>query len=113
MKNQVVFGIVLFMLVIFACSSPEKKSTPQQVITNPVETMNNGKLIFEEKCLVCHGADGTAGISNAANLKENKLDTSSALRIITHGQNGMPAFIDKLGTGEIEQVTNYVFTLRQ
>lgn len=78
-----------------------------------METVDNGKQLFEEKCMACHGADGTAGIANAANLLTSKLDTASVLQIITHGKNAMAAFKDQLGTGEIEQVANYVFTLRK
>jgi cytochrome c oxidase cbb3-type subunit 3 len=96
-----------------ACSSPETTSPPQQTPSAPIKIVDNGKPIFEEKCMACHGADGTAGIANAANLQTSKLDTMSVLQIITHGKNGMAAFKEQLGTGEIEQVTNYVFTLRK
>ncbi len=113
MKNHILFSIGSLICFIVACSSPETKSPPQQTTSIPMEVVDNGKIIFEEKCMACHGADGTAGIVNAANLQTSKLDTISVLRIVTNGKNGMSPFKDQLGTGEIEQVTNYVFALRK
>jgi len=115
MKNQsvVLSLVVIAVLLIARCSSPVK--TPSQTetgkpIANPV---NSGKLLFEEKCAVCHGPDGTAGISNAANLQKSQLDTNSILQVITQGKNAMPAFAEQLSPEEIKQIANYAITLRK
>ena len=97
-----------------ACSAPENKSvTLQQAPSTPTKIVNNGKRLFEDKCSVCHGSDGAAGIANAADLQASRLDTASTLNVITRGKKSMPAFSDQLDKGEIEQVTNYVFSLKK
>jgi mono/diheme cytochrome c family protein len=109
----ILFSSGAVICFIMACSSPEVKSPPRPTPSAPVQAVDNGRSIFEEKCTACHGADGTAGIVNAANLQTSKLDTVSVLQIITHGKNSMAAFKDQLSPGEIEQVAHYVFTLRK
>lgn len=116
MKNKIHIYIVIIIITLpgIRCSSHETKTAP---VTAPVQIKespaNKGKVLFEEKCVLCHGEDGTAGISNAANLQVSKLDTLSILKIITNGKNAMPAFGEQLGAGEIEQISSYIFTLRK
>lgn len=113
MKSAVLSISILILLFALACSSNENTDAPVQKRTEQLEVVDHGKQIFEDKCIVCHGSDGSAGITNAANLQTSKLDTASVLKIITHGKNGMASFSEQLGTGEIEQVTNYVVSLRK
>ena len=113
MKNKNGVRVIGVLLLFTACYSPGNKPTLQQPeIPGPLKILDKGKRIFGDKCIVCHGADGAAGIANAADLRISTLDTVSILRTITHGKGSMPAFADQLGTGEIEQVANYVFSLR-
>jgi cytochrome c6 len=113
-KSQIIIVVAILALSAAACSSDAAKTqaviTSQSLKENPI---SNGKVLFEEKCVLCHGADGTAGISNAANLQKSKMDTISMIKVISNGKNTMPAFSEQLGTGEIEQITNYAFTLRK
>ncbi|MCW3071198.1 MAG: cytochrome c [Bacteroidetes bacterium] len=113
MKTHTILLLAILSILV-GCSSPENKSaTQQQTPSQPAEISDNGNNLFEEKCAACHGADGTAGIANAANLQISKLDTISVIRMITHGKSTMPAFAEQLDTGEIKQITNYVFNLRK
>jgi mono/diheme cytochrome c family protein len=113
-KSHIIIGIILLVLSAAACSSDATKTQPviasQSSTENPID---NGKVLFEEKCVLCHGADGTAGISNAADLQKSTMDTISIIKTISNGKNAMPAFSEQLGAGEIEQITNYAFTLRK
>jgi cytochrome c6 len=115
MKNKIqLYMAVIITFSVTGCSFNEPKTQP--VATSPPIKENavvHGKVLFEEKCVLCHGGDGTAGISDAANLRTSTLDTLSILKIITNGKNTMPAFGEQLGTGEIEQITSYIFTLRK
>lgn len=115
MKNGIVYNVLLLVCVsIISCAEPGKKERPALVTQKPAGTATaNSKPLYQEKCALCHGNDGTAGISDAANLQKSTMDTISVIRMITHGKNAMPAFSDQLGTGEIEQIADYVFTLRQ
>jgi cytochrome c6 len=116
MKTQpVIYSlIVIIVLLIARCTNGPVKTLPQSGTAEPLaKPVNSGKLLYEEKCALCHGSDGTAGISNAANLQKSILDTSSMILTITHGKNGMPAFKEQLDSVEIKQIVYYVFTLRK
>jgi len=108
------FIFICFSIAAFSCSAPK----PETQAEPPVAPQNMprtdvGKTIFGEKCIVCHGADGTAGIAHAANLQTSGIDSLSVTHTVTHGKNAMPAFDSQLSAGEIEQVTAYVLSLRK
>lgn len=87
-------------------------SNAATVKTDDVKTMA-GKRIFEEKCVACHGNDGTAGIANAANLQTSKLDINSLASTISNGRGAMPSFKNQLTEEEIENLASYAQTLRK
>ena len=80
---------------------------------------SSGASIFKEKCVLCHGADGSANTTlgkqlQAANLrsKEVRKKTDAELSKIIHDGNGsMPPFSDQLSDDEISQVVKYIRTL--
>jgi mono/diheme cytochrome c family protein len=97
-----------------ACSTGENKNaSPENPPAATEEKVPDaGQVLFEQKCIACHGADGTAGIGGAANLQVSRLDSISLLQTITNGRNGMPAFKDQLDSAELKQVIKYVKGLR-
>lgn len=72
-----------------------------------------GKILFEQKCSVCHGNDGTAGIGNAANLQISKADSTQSSQVITDGKGSMPSFKGQLSAQEVNQLVGYVLSLRK
>lgn len=98
-----------------ACSDNATEEAPpgtqQQDKAAPPE--DPGQKLFMAKCSMCHGADGAAGIGNAANLKLSKMDQEAIAKMIGEGKAAMPPFKDQLGIAEIQQIAQYVYTLRQ
>ena len=74
---------------------------------------DKGRLLFETKCATCHGNDGTAGITNAANLQISRLDINSIKEMINTGKNGMPPFKSQFAPEDIDKIAEYVQTLRK
>ncbi|MGK7953113.1 MAG: c-type cytochrome [Xenococcaceae cyanobacterium] len=70
-------------------------------------------LLFETNCAGCHPHGGNI-IRRGKNLKaralrRNKLDSvESIAALVTHGQNNMPAYQDRLTEREIQAVSAYV-----
>jgi cytochrome c6 len=96
------------------CAGNNNGNTQQQVQKMPVKVVaNNGEVLFEDNCTTCHGADGTAGIANAANLMSSRLDSATVIKTITEGKKAMPAFKKRLNRQEIAEVANYVHSLRK
>jgi cytochrome c6 len=77
-----------------------------------------GATIFKNKCVLCHGADGTGNTPlgkqlQAANLHSKAVQSRSdeELRTVVHdGQTNMPPFGDQLTDDEIVQVIQFVRT---
>ncbi len=77
--------------------------------------MANGKKRFEEVCSTCHGMDGRAKTGmGAKNLVYSKLDLKETVHTIRYGRMGtkMTSKRHQLNNGDIEDVANYVHSLR-
>lgn len=104
--------VATFFLLLFSCNSnsQDNKSTPS--VEQPSKEIT-GKNLFENNCATCHGNDGTAGISGAANLQTSKLPSDSIETTITNGRGNMPTFKTMLTEKEIKQLTEYAKDLRK
>ncbi|MFA6060854.1 MAG: cytochrome c [Taibaiella sp.] len=101
-----------------ACSNDDTssntvaESNSEPIANNKVE-VSESQILFEQKCSLCHGKDGTAGIGNAANLQTSKADSVTSLQIIAVGKGSMPPFKSQLSEQQIHKLVSYVFTLRK
>ena len=72
-----------------------------------VANVNAGKQVFEQACVLCHGADGAGGHGAGAPLTALK-DVASTIQTVTSGRNSMPAFKTTLSADQIRDVSAYV-----
>jgi mono/diheme cytochrome c family protein len=73
----------------------------------------NGEELYRKNCKHCHGTDGTKGWLGAKNLKVSNLTTPAIIRQISEGKGWMPSFKKKFTPEELNQLADYVKTLRQ
>ncbi len=73
----------------------------------------SGKEIYRKNCRLCHGADGTLGLSGAADLSRSALKAEDVKRVIRNGRRTMQAFSKTLSEAEIDSVAAYVMQLRK
>ena len=66
-----------------------------------------GKQLYEQACVVCHGADGKGGHGVGAPLT-GVSDLAAAIRTVTSGRNNMPPFSASLTSEQIRDVSGYV-----
>ena len=71
-----------------------------------------GKIIFQQNCARCHGANGRLGKNGAHDLTKSNLNAFGRTYLVTNGLGKMPAFGKKLTPTEVEQVVAYSITLR-
>ncbi|CAK9084824.1 unnamed protein product [Durusdinium trenchii] len=85
--------------------------TAQPVLAADLE---NGEAVFQGNCTACH-AGGNNSIVAEKKLKKDalvtygKYDVGAIIKQVTNGNGSMPAFGDKLGPDDIEDVANYVY----
>jgi mono/diheme cytochrome c family protein len=80
-----------------------------QVSAPPGTGGNNAELLFQSSCGSCHvlaaaGTQGTVG----PNLDESRPQLQAAIRQITTGGGGMPAFKGQLSEEQIRRLAQYV-----
>lgn len=102
-----------FVLVTCTRDNSSTMSTSKEEHVSTRQEGIRGKILFAEKCVACHGADGTAGIANAANLQISEIDSASVSQIIRDGKAGMPGFKDIMTPEEIRELMVYVRSLRK
>jgi quinohemoprotein ethanol dehydrogenase len=69
--------------------------------------VENGRRLFAQACVVCHGEDGKSGHGAAPSLAAVK-DLQFAIQTVTAGRNTMPAFRESFTPEQIRDVSAYV-----
>lgn len=96
-------GVLFF---VYACNSSDGG--------NQKPTAISGKQIFEEKCTLCHGANGAQQLNGAADLTQSTIDLEERIYIITNGKgNGMAPYKEILSKEEIKKVAAYTQKLKK
>uniref|UniRef100_A0A6U6VWQ6 Cytochrome c-553 n=1 Tax=Zooxanthella nutricula TaxID=1333877 RepID=A0A6U6VWQ6_9DINO len=78
--------------------------------------LENGETVFQGNCAACH-AGGNNSIATEKKIKKAELEKylTGGYKVeaiqyqVTNGKNSMPAFGDKLGPDDIEDVATYVY----
>jgi quinohemoprotein ethanol dehydrogenase len=88
-------------------ATPQPNVLPQQSDVVSGFSRTRGQQIFEQSCVICHGADGRGGHGGGAPLVAVK-DLAIAIQTVTAGRNNMPPFNTSLTPEQIRDVSAYV-----
>ncbi|CAE7685124.1 petJ, partial [Symbiodinium sp. CCMP2456] len=77
--------------------------------------LENGEAIFNGNCTACHAGGNNSIVAEKKLKKEalvqyGKYDVQAIITQVTNGNGAMPAFGEKLGPDDIEDVANYVYS---
>lgn len=72
----------------------------------------NGKKIFEQYCILCHGDNGKMQLNGAKDITISQLTFELRLTLIKDGKNLMTPFDGILSETEIQDVAAYSLTLK-
>lgn len=116
--RQIVILLALLGAFLIACNS----STPSDSAAIAVNQTKEGKdaknnppsgaLIYRERCVTCHGANGRMGNNGAKVLPESPLNLAQRIEVVTYGRNIMPAFEGMMSPEEIEAVAAFTLKLK-
>ncbi len=124
-KKKKLFALLSVFLIIGAYGLAEVRKAKigkrhyftEEVITNPSASnyvLNlHGKALYNAQCMICHGADGSAGLSGAKDLQSNTKTTIEIAQIINKGKNTMPKMEGKLSKQEMLALVSYVNSLKK
>ncbi|GAB2963714.1 hypothetical protein GCM10027048_36070 [Hymenobacter coalescens] len=107
-------GLAL-LLGLSSCGEADKPAATQPAAAPAAAAapvVDAGKALFEQNCVLCHGANGKLGLNGAHDLTKSNLNQMGRVYMVTNGLGNMPAFKDQLTPEQIEQVAAYSLTLR-
>ncbi len=97
-------------IAIFSCGDGTKASA--NAPGEQPDAIDDAEL-YTDKCAICHGDDGKAGVMGASDLSVSTLDPAAAVNVVKNGRKGMRAFGGELSNAEIEEVVKYAGTLKK
>lgn len=88
-----------------AVPNPVKRETPVAIVAEDDPAYG----IVKQNCLACHASDmnGGNGVPALRGIGD-QYSKDELLNVITNGNNGMPAFKDRLSADEIDQVATWL-----
>lgn len=109
--------MVLRILFFIAGLSALSSCTPGEISTVKEDDKNvavDGRLLYRNQCISCHGPNGDLGNSGSKDLSKSTLEEAAVLKIIKEGKGTMPPF-EYLLTSEKEReaVAQYVMSMRK
>jgi mono/diheme cytochrome c family protein len=113
-KKNKILALAALALIFSAYGMGEmsKKQLPQSA-KNAVNPPANVQELYAQNCQTCHGADGTAGLSGAKNLQTSVMGDEEVKNLISAGKNNMPPYQKSLSEKQIDELVNFVKTLRK
>lgn len=108
MKKLLIFFVITSTLIIASCSG-NSESAEEKISS----TDHPGKSVYMKSCRLCHGSEGTLGLSGAANLSISALNIEEIKVVVSEGRKSMPGWKGQLTPQEIQQVSEYVLTLKK
>ncbi|HYK21194.1 MAG TPA: cytochrome c [Pyrinomonadaceae bacterium] len=121
---SLVLSCITILLLVTACTetvAPTNTSKPTSAApapSAPVDELANARANFTKNCEPCHGPTGEGGLVKVNNkqIKVPSLKADHAIKhtdeqltkMITNGEEEMPAFKDKLKPAEIAEMVRFV-----
>jgi mono/diheme cytochrome c family protein len=99
MKKILLLAVIAF--IIFSCAD-KKPKTPGV----------DGRKVFKQNCVVCHGLDGKLGANGSKDLALSKMSLDERKAIIKNGKGAMVGLGTLLKPDEIEAVAQYTLKLK-
>lgn len=117
-KSNKMLALLSFLMIVSAYGVSEmskKKPYPAKEIkveANSTSEAVIGQNIYSANCVLCHGEDGSKGLNGSKDLRLSTLDHAGLVEIIKNGKGNMAAYKGVLKDNEIEEVAEYVNSLK-
>ncbi|HSY61523.1 MAG TPA: SirB2 family protein [Cytophaga sp.] len=123
-NKPLAIAALLIYVYVFAVAKTDSLKLKKDAFVTPVAAVDSthgsiaavvdeGKIIFEAKCALCHGADGKLMLNGAKDLSVSKLTKAETIEMIKSGKGLMPGFKDELNEQQLNAVAEYAEGLRK
>ena len=108
MSRAFVLVPILGLAVLVAGLAAAQVAPFPTALLNDPKTLNEGRKVFEERCVFCHGK--TAYPGKAPKLMPARYTPDFVYDRVTNGFRGMPPFRDQFGEEQRRAVAAYVLS---
>ena len=105
--------ILFFTIACGAADGDGSKNAAAAAKNTDSKLVPDGMAVFRQKCVTCHGADGTLGLNGAKDFTQSTLTLEERVNIITNGKKLMTPFGTVLSPEEIQAVAEYTMTFKK
>jgi cytochrome c6 len=98
------FFILASFLLLFSCGDNQN--------TTKFGQPADGKTVFQQYCVLCHGANGKLGVNGAKDLTVSPLTLEERIQVITDGRKIMASYKNILTADEIKVVAEYTMGMK-
>lgn len=111
MNKLIVF--LAIATIVWACGGEQSNGSEKTASATPAAAAIDGKKIYKQYCVTCHGLYGDMGASGAFNLTTSELSLEEKQLVITKGRGAMTPFENLLDEEEIAAVAKYTLELKK
>ena len=115
MKQFLIFCAII--TAVWACGGSSDSSATSSGTASasaaPAPSKPDGKKIYKQYCVNCHGLYGNMGASGAHDLTASVLSVEERVAVVTKGRGAMTPFENLLDADEIEAVAEYTLELKE
>jgi len=89
---------------------PPSRFNPARAATVPagrVANLDNGRMIYQQSCIYCHGSEGEGGQGGGLPLTD-ALSVQDVMNILGTGRNAMPAFSTMMSVEQMHDAASYI-----
>lgn len=108
--------LIVFLAIVglvYACGGEASNDSEKTASATPVAATIDGKKIYKQYCVTCHGLYGDMGASGAFNLTTSELSLEEKQIVIAKGRGAMTPFENLLDEEEIAAVAKYTLELKK
>jgi len=111
-KGLAIIGVLLFVY-IYGIGETKSATFKKKKLEIASEIRNPGRVIYQQLCVSCHGEKGNKGMYKASDLTKSNMEKDKVVELIINGKNLMPGVEDQIDEQQLEQLADYLYTLRE
>lgn len=115
-KRNKTLAVIAFILLHVSYILAEFARRDGYIRTESIQNSGekvDGKSVYMNNCVVCHGVDGRKGYNHATDLTKSTLNKFEISSVLNLGQGNMMPFGDILTEDEKNALVDYLVTIRK
>jgi len=98
----------ILTVCLSACDNNSSNFSPER----GADIAANAQINYQRNCAVCHGVVGQRQIGRTT-LRDSLLSPEEVKAVIENGRTPMPGFSEKFSHEELDEIIEYVISLRR